>query len=413
MPEETKEEPVEEYDGTYVCFICSESVRGRDALQCSQCQSNPFHRACVAKYPGWAESCATCGGQTIEDWSLKSTSSAAPIDMIDLRSGSEGLGRRKDDVGNLAARVHVLEEERSRAAEAATREEETRKSYEEDRVKQQADRRIPVLEEEVAALTKEVSQSEVRAKLQKRDRTEVGGKDPACELPSKKACVDRRASGASEQGASSNPDLPTAYEQNDVSELVGRLRGNDSGLVEPDLTCRYVGGGLTLNTTLTTLDLAYRGLGEADGQAIGKAMDVNTTLTKLNLSSNLLGEGAGRAIGEALDVNTTLTQLNLIASALGGARAEAISKKCPHNRKKRICRECGGSSICEHNRQRSSCKSCGGSSICEHNRIRSRCKSCGSSICEHNRQRSSCKSCVGSSICHHMRIKYRCKDCAA
>ena len=97
MPEEIKEEPVEEYDGSYVCFICSKSVRGRDALQCTQCQSNPFHRTCVAKYPSLAESCATCGGKTIEDWSLKSTSSAAPIDMIDLRSGSEGLGRRKDE----------------------------------------------------------------------------------------------------------------------------------------------------------------------------------------------------------------------------------------------------------------------------------------------------------------------------
>ena len=39
MPEEIKKEPVEEDDGTYVCFICAESVGGRDALQCSQCQS--------------------------------------------------------------------------------------------------------------------------------------------------------------------------------------------------------------------------------------------------------------------------------------------------------------------------------------------------------------------------------------
>ena len=66
MPEEIKEEPVEEYDGSYVCFICSKSVRGRDALQCTQCQSNPFHRTCVAKYPGRTESCAACGGKTIE-----------------------------------------------------------------------------------------------------------------------------------------------------------------------------------------------------------------------------------------------------------------------------------------------------------------------------------------------------------
>jgi hypothetical protein len=234
MPEETKEEPVEEYDGTYVCFICSESVRGRDALQCSQCQSNPFHRACVADSV-FAKTCATCGRQTVEEWSLKSTSSAAPIDMIDLRSGSGGLGEEEtrktyeDRLKQQADRIHVLEEQQHRAvltqAEAATREEETRQSYE-VRLKQQADR-IHVLEEEVAALAQEVSQSQLRAKLQKRERTEASAKDPAYshELPSKKACVERRASAASEQGASSNPDLPTAYEQNDVSERVGRLRG--------------------------------------------------------------------------------------------------------------------------------------------------------------------------------------------
>ena len=57
MPEDIKEKPVEENDGTYVCFIFSESARGR---------ANPFtfNRACVAKHPGWAESCATCGRQT-------------------------------------------------------------------------------------------------------------------------------------------------------------------------------------------------------------------------------------------------------------------------------------------------------------------------------------------------------------
>ena len=36
-----KEEPVAEYDGSYECLICSESVRGTAALQCTQCQSNP------------------------------------------------------------------------------------------------------------------------------------------------------------------------------------------------------------------------------------------------------------------------------------------------------------------------------------------------------------------------------------
>ena len=34
--------------------------------------------------------------------------------------------------------------------------------------------------------------------------------------------------------------------------------------------------------------------------------------------------------------------------------------KCPHNRRKSICKECGGSSICLHNRIQSQCKECGG-----------------------------------------------------
>jgi len=41
-----KEEPVAEYDGSYECLICSESVRGTAALKCTQCQSNPV---CMAQ----------------------------------------------------------------------------------------------------------------------------------------------------------------------------------------------------------------------------------------------------------------------------------------------------------------------------------------------------------------------------
>ena len=50
--------------------------------------------------------------------------------------------------------------------------------------------------------------------------------------------------------------------------------------------------------------------------------------------------------------------------------------KCPHNRQKYFCKECGGKGICLHNRQKSTCKECGGGSICPHNRIKSQCKEC-------------------------------------
>ena len=69
-----------------------------------------------------------------------------------------------------------------------------------------------------------------------------------------------------------------------------------------------------------------------------------------------------------------------------------IRKKCPHNREKRLCRECGGSGICEHNRVRSACRDCGGASICVHGRLHCQCRDCGgASICGHGRQRTKCK----------------------
>ena len=88
------------------------------------------------------------------------------------------------------------------------------------------------------------------------------------------------------------------------------------------------------------------------------------------------------------------------------------NNKCPHGRERRICKECGGTSICEHNRIRSQCKECGGSRFCEHNRRKSHCKECGGSqICEHNRERSVCKECGGVSICEHNRVRSHCKEC--
>ena len=60
---------VEDYDGTYVCLFCGESVRGQPALKCSHCSSNPFHLACVAlAHSKYAEVCPTCDRKTVEAW---------------------------------------------------------------------------------------------------------------------------------------------------------------------------------------------------------------------------------------------------------------------------------------------------------------------------------------------------------
>jgi len=53
-----------------------------------------------------------------------------------------------------------------------------------------------------------------------------------------------------------------------------------------------------------------------------------------------------------------------------------MKNKCPHDRKKTRCRDCGGIGICKHNRQKYQCIECDGSDVCNHKLIRQYCKIC-------------------------------------
>ena len=91
----------------------------------------------------------------------------------------------------------------------------------------------------------------------------------------------------------------------DHDEVMRRLRTND--------------------TTLTTLDLWYNGLGEVGGAAVARALESNTTLTTLSLVGNHLGESSGVAVAGALERNTTLTALNLLLNRLGEVGGAAVA----------------------------------------------------------------------------------------
>ena len=52
----------------------------------------------------------------------------------------------------------------------------------------------------------------------------------------------------------------------------------------------------------------------------------------------------------------------------GGGVANKQRSKCPHQRERIRCKECGGAGMCPHQRIRSQCKECGGASICPHQR---------------------------------------------
>ena len=91
---ETKVEPddeVEPYDGTYACLVCSDSVRGKPALKCWQCNSNPVHRACD-KHSRCTEVCRTCGRRTVEVWKGASAGTAA-IDLTGAGDGAAEVAR--------------------------------------------------------------------------------------------------------------------------------------------------------------------------------------------------------------------------------------------------------------------------------------------------------------------------------
>eukprot|EP00501_MAST-03F_sp_TOSAG23-6_P001412 GSMAST32.ASY1.ANO1.1468.1 assembled CDS len=87
-------------------------------------------------------------------------------------------------------------------------------------------------------------------------------------------------------------------------------------------------------------------------------------------------------------------------------------KKCPHNRQRSYCVDCGGCAICPHKRQRSKCVDCNGSQICKHKRQRRQCVECGGNgICQHKRRRYTCKECPGKGICRHNKRRSSCKEC--
>ena len=85
---------------------------------------------------------------------------------------------------------------------------------------------------------------------------------------------------------------------------------------------------------------------------------------------------------------------------------------CPHTRRRRLCKDCGGSAYCEHGRQKHRCKDCG--RFCQHGRNKYCCKDCGGvSFCIHKRRKQYCKQCGGggNGLCRHNKRKSRCKLC--
>ncbi|XP_044170560.1 NLR family CARD domain-containing protein 3-like [Acropora millepora] len=83
---------------------------------------------------------------------------------------------------------------------------------------------------------------------------------------------------------------------------------------------------LTVNTSLTSLDLSHTSIGDEGAKSISEALRVNTSLTSLDLSHNSIHDEGAKSISEALRVNTSLTSLFLDWNSIRDEGAKSLSE---------------------------------------------------------------------------------------
>ena len=88
---------------------------------------------------------------------------------------------------------------------------------------------------------------------------------------------------------------------------------------------------LAANTSLTTLDLSHNTIGVEGATSLSQALAVNTSLTTLDLSRNFIGAEGATSLFQALAVNTSLTTLHLSWNSIGAEGATSLSQALAGN----------------------------------------------------------------------------------
>jgi hypothetical protein len=79
---------------------------------------------------------------------------------------------------------------------------------------------------------------------------------------------------------------------------------------------------------------------------------------------------------------------------------------CIHDKLKRYCIECDGSSMCIHKKIKRTCVDCKGRAICIRDKVKYKCVECkGSTLCIHQKQKSQCKIC-SPAVCDNCNKTY-------
>ena len=83
---------------------------------------------------------------------------------------------------------------------------------------------------------------------------------------------------------------------------------------------------LSVNSSLTHLDLSKNSIGDSGATSLTQALAVNSSLTNLNVSRNSIGDSGAVSLSQALAVNSSLTNLDLSLNSIGHCGAASLSQ---------------------------------------------------------------------------------------
>ena len=83
---------------------------------------------------------------------------------------------------------------------------------------------------------------------------------------------------------------------------------------------------LTVNSSLTNLGLSWNSIGDFGAASLSQALAVNSSLTNLDLSWNSIGDSGAASLFQALAVNSSLTNLGLSVNGIGDSVAASLSQ---------------------------------------------------------------------------------------
>lgn len=138
--------------------------------------------------------------------------------------------------------------------------------------------------------------------------------------------LSRNLVGSSEHLNVVRPSIVTG------GEALATMLSINYTLTSLDLSWNYLrlggaielGKALAYNNGLRELNLAYNAFGNAGAQAIGESLLANANLEKLNLSNNNIPAHGATAIASALKLNRTLLAVNFDGNPLGQTGGRAL-----------------------------------------------------------------------------------------